>query len=109
MDTSPFGLAAAEARPIYSCSTGVKSRQRRASFCFTLQPRWPCPGGMRMRYRLWLAALLCLAACSSSRSGDTTPLTLYNRDWERVNVEVVYTKSADCDNRGEGYITGKQV
>jgi hypothetical protein len=55
-----------------------------------------------MRYRVGLAALLCLSACSSTPK-DAGALKLVNRDWDRVNVEVVYTRSADCDDRGPEY------
>jgi hypothetical protein len=52
--------------------------------------------------------LLALAACSSAPSG-TTELTLNDPYWDRVNVEVVVTKRADCDSRGEGYISSKTL
>jgi len=35
-------------------------------------------------------------------------LTLNDPYWERVNVEIVITKSADCDIRGEGFISTRQ-
>ena len=55
-----------------------------------------------------LAMLLLLAACGSKAAGTAT-LTLKDPYWDRVNVEVVITKSADCDSRGEGYISNKSV
>ena len=58
--------------------------------------------------RAWLAALLGLAACSSGDSSTAT-LILNDPTWERVNVEVVFTKSSDCDNRGEGYDRSQQI
>ena len=61
-----------------------------------------------MRYRAWLLAVSWLAGCSSAPSGMTT-LTLNDPTWERVNVEIVLTKSADCDNRGEGYIATREL
>jgi hypothetical protein len=61
-----------------------------------------------MRHRAWLLALPWLAACSSA-PGDASKLTLNDPTWERVNVEIVITKSADCDNRGEGYIATREV
>ncbi|MBV9862587.1 MAG: hypothetical protein JO267_10615 [Alphaproteobacteria bacterium] len=51
---------------------------------------------------LWAGVLLLLADCSSGGSNKAT-LILNDPDWDRVNVQVVFTKSADCDNRGEGY------
>ena len=58
----------------------------------------------------WLALSLFVAACSSdsSSSGGTTRLTLNNPFWDRVNVEVVYTKRGDC-NQGDGFIRSQQV
>jgi hypothetical protein len=61
-----------------------------------------------MRHRAWLLALPWLAACSSNPSGRAT-LTLYDPYWDRVNVEIVVTKLADCDNRGEGYIEAREL
>lgn len=60
-----------------------------------------------MRYRAWLL-VLSLAACSSTPSGATR-LTLNDPYWDRVNVEIVITKRADCDSREEGYIETRQV
>ncbi len=61
-----------------------------------------------MRYGAWGIGLLTLAACSSAPS-DAGQLTLNNPVWERVNVQVVMTKSANCDNRGEGFINIKDT
>ena len=36
-------------------------------------------------------------------------LTLNDPSWERVNVEVVITKRADCDSRGDGFIATRQL
>jgi len=58
------------------------------------------------RSRALLASLLSLSACSSS-SGQSATLILNNPTWDRVNVEAVITNSADCDNRGKGYIATK--
>ena len=60
-----------------------------------------------MRYRAWLVVLF-VAGCSSTPSGMTT-LTLNDPTWERVNVEIVITKRADCDSRGEGYIATREL
>jgi hypothetical protein len=62
----------------------------------------------RMVGRAPLTGLLLLAACSSA-SKDATTLTLNDPYWERVNVEVVITKLASCDSRGDGYISAKQL
>ena len=59
------------------------------------------------RYPAWLPALLWLSACSAS-SDQSATLILNNPTWDRVNVEAVITNSADCDNRGRGYVTTKK-
>jgi hypothetical protein len=56
--------------------------------------------------RALLSLLLLLAACSSGSSRSAT-LTLSNPTWDRVNVEAVITNSADCGNRGRGYVATK--
>ena len=61
-----------------------------------------------MRHRVLLVGLLSLAACGSKPS-DTSTLILNDPYWDRVNVEVVITKRADCDSRAEGYIETKQL
>ena len=61
-----------------------------------------------MRFALLLPGLLALAACSSSPPG-AAKLTLNDPYWDRVNVEVVITKRADCDSRGDGYIATKKL
>ena len=61
-----------------------------------------------MRFCAVLAGLLSLAACSSTPS-DTATLTLNDPYWDRVNVEVVITKRADCDSREEGFIATKEL
>ena len=60
-----------------------------------------------MRYRAWFL-VLSVAGCSGAPSGTTT-LTLNDPTWERVNVEIVITKRADCDSRGDGYIETKAL
>jgi hypothetical protein len=60
-----------------------------------------------MRYRAWLL-VLSLAGCSSTPPGASV-LTLNDPTWDRVNVELVITKSADCDSRGEGYIATREL
>jgi len=61
-----------------------------------------------MRIFLLGGLALLLAACSS-KPGDTAHLTLNNPVWDRVNVEIVITKRADCDSREEGFIDSKQL
>jgi hypothetical protein len=56
-----------------------------------------------MRYRAPLILLVALTACSSD-SADSAKLTLQNTAWEHVNVQVVITKSADCDARGPEFV-----
>jgi hypothetical protein len=61
-----------------------------------------------MRKTALLAGLLLLVGCSSAPK-DAASLTLNDPYWERVNVEVVITKLADCDARGDGYISSKEL
>ena len=63
-----------------------------------------------MRVRAWLL-LLSLTGCSvfSSKPADMATLTLNDPYWDRVNVEVVITKNADCDSRGDGYIATREL
>jgi hypothetical protein len=63
--------------------------------------------GAMNRDPAWLAILLLFSACSSG-SSRTATLILDNPTWDRVNVEAVITNSADCDNRGKGYVETKQ-
>jgi hypothetical protein len=55
---------------------------------------------MRSAAVLASMSMLLLAACSSTPA-DGSRLTLNNPYWERVNVQLVITKSSDCENRGE--------
>ncbi len=61
-----------------------------------------------MRHRVLLVGLLALAACAA-KPRDASTLILNDPHWERVNVEVVITKRADCDSRADGYIETKQL
>jgi len=61
-----------------------------------------------MRRSALLAGLLSLAACSSAPPG-AAKLTLNDPYWDRVNVQVVITKRADCASRGEGYISTEKL
>jgi hypothetical protein len=59
----------------------------------------------------WVVGAFALAGCGmfSSRPADTATLTLNDPYWERVNVEVVITRSSDCENRGDGFISSKEL
>ena len=61
-----------------------------------------------MRHRVLLVGLLSLAACGSKPS-DTSTLILNDPHWDRVNVEVVITKRADCDSREDGYLETREL
>ena len=61
-----------------------------------------------MRFRAWLPALLCLAACSSTPN-DASKVTLRNMEWDRVNVQIVITRSANCDDRGPEFQSAQDV
>jgi hypothetical protein len=66
-------------------------------------------GGDAMRQGLWVAVPLLVAACSSDApSSGSSRLTLNNPFWDRVNVEVIFTKRGDC-NQGDGFINSRQV
>jgi hypothetical protein len=56
-----------------------------------------------MRYRMWLPVLVGLSACSSAPS-DSSKVTLHNSEWDKVNIQVVITKSANCDSRGPEFV-----
>ncbi len=60
-----------------------------------------------MRYRIWPLVLLLPAACSSGPPGSAK-LILNNPSWDRVNAQIVITRSADCDQRGEGFISTRE-
>jgi len=61
-----------------------------------------------MRHWAGLIAVLWAAACSSAPGGTAT-LTLNDPYWERVNVQIVITKRADCDSREDGYIETREL
>ena len=55
---------------------------------------------------IWIAAVLLVAGCGgSSDEPGTTKLTLRDPAWERVSVQIVMTKRADCDARGDGFLS----
>ena len=65
-----------------------------------------------MRHWAVVAASLSLAACSMLSSGpgkDMARLTLNDLYWDKVNVEIVITRSSDCDNRGESFISNRTL
>jgi hypothetical protein len=60
-----------------------------------------------MRYSWSIAFLFGLAACSSAPS-DASKITLHNPEWDHVNVQVVITKSANCDDRGPEFVGSQE-
>src|SRR6266700_2037276 len=64
--------------------------------------------GNGMRHWAGLMAVLWAAGCSSAPGGTAT-LTLNDPYWERVNVQIVITKRADCDSREDGYIETREL
>jgi hypothetical protein len=61
-----------------------------------------------MRHYAGLVVVLFAAACTSTPAG-TAELTINNPYWDKVNVEVVITKRADCDSREDGFLERKEV
>jgi hypothetical protein len=61
----------------------------------------------RLRFWAWLPVVLCLAACTS-RPADSSKITLRNTVWDRVNVQVVITRGANCDDRGPEYVSSQE-
>ena len=49
-----------------------------------------------------------VAACGS-KPADTSTLVLNDPYWDRVNVELVITRRADCDSRADGYIETREL
>src|SRR4051794_34956381 len=69
-------------------------------------------GGSEMRFWMPVAAavLALLGGCSSPPPPpDTSRLTLNNPYWDRVNVQLVITRSSDCDSRGEAFIDSREL
>ena len=56
----------------------------------------------------WVFGALLLSACHSAPA-DSSTLILNDPYWDRVNVEIVVTKRADCDSRGEGFVDSKRL
>lgn len=61
-----------------------------------------------MRLLVWGGVAAALAACSSSAPGSST-LVLNDPYWDRINVQVVITKNAECDTRGRGVVADKEL
>ena len=61
-----------------------------------------------MRQLALLAGALALGACSSAPPGSAK-LVLNDPYWDRVNVEIVFTKRADCDSRSDGYLSTRTI
>ncbi len=61
----------------------------------------------RMRFCGWLLVALCLAACTT-RPADSSKITLRNTEWNHVNVQVVVTRSANCDDRGPEFVSSEE-
>jgi len=59
-----------------------------------------------MRLGSGLLLALLLAGCSGR---DGNQLTLHNSVWDQVHVEIVVTKSANCDDRGPEFVARKEV
>ena len=58
---------------------------------------------------LVLGGMFALGGCASPPPADTARLTLNNPYWDRVNVQLVVTRSSDCDSRGEEFIDGREL
>jgi hypothetical protein len=56
----------------------------------------------------FLVALAVVAGCGGG-SKEFGQLTLRDPAWDRVNVEIVVTKRADCDSRADGFISSREV
>ena len=56
-----------------------------------------------------LVALAAVAGCGGGVSKDASQLILRDSAWDRVNVEIVVTRRADCDSRAEGFISSREV
>ena len=59
-----------------------------------------------------LVMMTALAGCGIGGGGgskDVSRLTLRDPAWDRVNVEIVVTRRADCDSRAEGFVSNREV
>ena len=57
-----------------------------------------------MRYPACLVALLLTGCFGGGDTPGSSKLTLKNTAWDKVNVQVVTTKSSDCANRGPEFV-----
>jgi hypothetical protein len=59
----------------------------------------------------WALLIVSLAGCGvfDPKPKDLATLTLNEPSWDRVNVELVITKNGDCDSRGEGFISSREL
>jgi hypothetical protein len=64
-------------------------------------------GEGKMRYLVPLVLMLGTAACSTDAPGSAK-LTLRNTVWDRVNVQVVITRAAECDQRGPDFVGSQE-
>ncbi|MGH7095056.1 MAG: hypothetical protein ACREFB_16185 [Stellaceae bacterium] len=64
-----------------------------------------------MHRGFWLAGVLALvlSACGHSEPAGYAKLVLHDSAWDQVHVQIVVTKSADCDSRGRGFISTKTI
>jgi len=63
---------------------------------------------MRFHMAVAAAGFTLLGGCSS-QPADSARLSLNNPSWDRVNVQLVITRSSDCDSRGDGYIASREL
>jgi hypothetical protein len=64
---------------------------------------------MHLHGRLGSLALLAAVAGCGGGPKDVGQLTLKDPAWDRVNVEIVVTRRADCDSRADGFIASREV
>jgi hypothetical protein len=66
---------------------------------------------MRFGWIAWVLLFVSLAGCGvfDPKPKDLSTLTLNEPSWDRVNVELVITKNGDCDNRGDGFISSREL
>ena len=60
-----------------------------------------------MRFGSAMLLAFLLTACFGG--GGANRLTLHNSVWDQVHVEIVVTKSANCDDRGPEFVSRKEV
>src|SRR5207248_134627 len=106
---SPAGLPIGQRRGILDPLTRWR-RTGSAGPCAAGTPVLGLIKGSEVMRFCSMVGILLLAGCSmfSSKSGGGSTLTLNNPYWEQVNVEVVLTRSSDCENR-DGYISTAQI